>query len=92
VAGVLLMPYLMRKGLALAQLGWLVLAAIIIGCGAPSVLLVNAGLVFAPAAHAGALFPGLMPLMVAMLAVSSILDQAGASLVTGPNPPWGDGH
>jgi len=32
------------------------------------VLLVNAGLLFAPAAHAGALFPGVMPLMVAILA------------------------
>lgn len=68
VAGLLLTPYLMRKGLALAQLGWLGLTSIVIGCGAPSVLLVNAGLLFAPAAHAGALFPGLVPLMVAMLA------------------------
>jgi drug/metabolite transporter (DMT)-like permease len=32
------------------------------------VLLVNAGLLFAPAAHGGALFPGVMPLMVALLA------------------------
>jgi len=29
------------------------------------VLLANAGLLFAPAAHAGALFPGVMPVMVA---------------------------
>jgi drug/metabolite transporter (DMT)-like permease len=42
--------------------------AIIAGCGAPMVLLVNAGLLFAPAAHGGALYPGVMPLMVAMLA------------------------
>jgi drug/metabolite transporter (DMT)-like permease len=34
------------------------------------VLLVNAGLLFAPAAHAGALFPGVMPLMVAILAAA----------------------
>ena len=32
------------------------------------VLLVNAGLLFAPAAHGGALYPGVMPLMVAILA------------------------
>jgi drug/metabolite transporter (DMT)-like permease len=44
------------------------LVAIVAGCGAPMVLLVNAGLLFAPAAHAGALFPGVMPLMVAILA------------------------
>ena len=68
VAGLLLLPYLMRKGLALDRLGWIGLAAIAVGCGAPMALLVNAGLLFAPAAHGGALFPGVMPLMVAMLA------------------------
>jgi drug/metabolite transporter (DMT)-like permease len=68
VAGLLLLPYLMKKGLALDRLGWIGFAAISFGCGAPMVLLVNAGLLFAPAAHAGALFPGVMPLMVAILA------------------------
>ena len=67
-AGVLLLPYLMKKGLALDRLGWIGVAAISAGCGAPMVLLVNAGLLFAPAAQGGALFPGVMPLMVAMLA------------------------
>ena len=67
VAGLLLVPYLMRKGLALERLGWIGLAALLLG-GAPTVLLANTGLLFAPAAHAGALFPGVMPLMVAMLA------------------------
>lgn len=68
VAGVLLTPYLAKRGLALERLGWKGVAAIIVGCGAPMVLLVNAGLLFAPAAHGGALFPGVMPLMVAILA------------------------
>ena len=68
VAGILLLPYLMRKGLAVDRLGWTGLIAIIAGCGAPMVLLVNVGLLFAPAAHAGALFPGAMPVMVAILA------------------------
>jgi drug/metabolite transporter (DMT)-like permease len=49
------------------RLGWLGLAAIVLGGGAP-VLLANTGLLFAPAAHAGALFPGVMPLAVALLA------------------------
>jgi drug/metabolite transporter (DMT)-like permease len=75
VAGSLLLPYAMRKGLALERLGLLGVAAIVIGCGAPMVLLVNAGLLFAPAAHAGALFPGVMPLMVAILA-AAILKEA----------------
>jgi drug/metabolite transporter (DMT)-like permease len=67
-AGALLLPYLVRKGLAFDRLGLVGLAAITIGCGAPMVLLVNAGLLFAPAAHGGGLFPGVMPLMVAVLA------------------------
>ena len=67
VAGLLLMPYVVSKGLALKRLGWIGLAAIVLGGGAP-VLLANAGLLFAPAAHAGALFPGVMPLAVAILA------------------------
>jgi drug/metabolite transporter (DMT)-like permease len=77
VAGVILVPYLMRKGLALERLGWLGLAALVLG-GAPTVLLANTGLLFAPAAHAGALFPGVMPLMVALLA-AVILGEAFTS-------------
>jgi drug/metabolite transporter (DMT)-like permease len=67
VAGLLLLPYILNKGLALKRLGWIGLSAIVLGGGAP-VLLANAGLQFAPAAHAGALFPGVMPLAVAILA------------------------
>jgi drug/metabolite transporter (DMT)-like permease len=70
VAGLLLLPYLLRQGIALERLGWTGIAAVIIGCGAPMVLLVNIGLLFAPAAHGGALFPGVMPLMVAILAAA----------------------
>lgn len=69
VAGLLLFPYVVSKGLAFDRLGWIGLAAIVLGGGAP-VLLANAGLMFAPAAHAGALFPGVMPLMVALLAAA----------------------
>jgi drug/metabolite transporter (DMT)-like permease len=68
VAGLVLMPYLIQRGLALDRLGWIGVAALVLG-GAPTVLLANAGLLFAPAAHAGALFPGVMPLMVVALAV-----------------------
>ena len=70
VAGLLLLPHLLRQGLAFNSLGWTGIAAIILGCGAPMVLLVNVGLLFAPAAHAGALFPGVMPLLVAILAAA----------------------
>jgi drug/metabolite transporter (DMT)-like permease len=74
VAGIVLIPHLIRKGLALDRLGWIGLVALVLG-GAPTVLLANAGLLFAPASHAGALFPGVMPLMVAILA-AAILQEA----------------
>jgi drug/metabolite transporter (DMT)-like permease len=58
---------LIKKGLAVDRLGLTGLVAILLGGGAPMVLVANAGLVFAPAAHAGALFPGVMPLQVTIL-------------------------
>lgn len=67
VAGLLLLPYVIRKGLVIDRLGWVGLVAIV-GGGAAPVFFANSGLLFAPAAHAGALFPGVMPLMVALLA------------------------
>jgi drug/metabolite transporter (DMT)-like permease len=75
MAGLLLFPYLASKGLAIDRLGWLGLLAIIVGCGAPPVLLVNAGLLFAPAAHAGALYPGVSPLIVVVLAAIFLGDR-----------------
>jgi drug/metabolite transporter (DMT)-like permease len=78
VGGLLLLPYLLRKGFAIERLGWIGLAAVVLGCGAPMVLLVNAGLLFAPAAHAGGLFSGVVPLMVVLLA-ALILHEAFTS-------------
>jgi drug/metabolite transporter (DMT)-like permease len=69
VAGILLLPYVFKNGLAIDRLGWVGLAAVVLGGAAP-VFLANSGLLFAPAAHAGALFPGVMPLMVALLAAA----------------------
>jgi drug/metabolite transporter (DMT)-like permease len=83
VAGALLFPYVIRKGLALERLGWIGIGAIILGCGAPMVLLVNAGLLFAPAAHGGALFPGVMPLMVAILAAAILKEVFTAQKAVG---------
>jgi drug/metabolite transporter (DMT)-like permease len=67
VAGVVMLPVVLRRGLAIDRLGWIGLAAIVLGGAAP-VFLANTGLLFAPAAQAGALFPGVMPLMVAVMA------------------------
>src|SRR5258705_2672980 len=85
VAGFLLAPYLLRRGLAFERLGWLGLAALVLG-GAPTVLLANCGLLFAPAAHSGALFPGVMPLMVAILAAASFEEAVSSQKKTGVPP------
>ncbi|MBV8337176.1 MAG: DMT family transporter [Alphaproteobacteria bacterium] len=68
-AGLLLLPIVMRRGIALDRLGWLGLGGLIIGTGAPYALVVAVGLRFAPAYDAGALNPGCMPLFVALIAV-----------------------
>jgi drug/metabolite transporter (DMT)-like permease len=68
VAGLILLPYLMKKGLAGDRLEGLGLTAIIMGGGAPMVLLSYGGLQFAPAAHAASLYTALIPLYVAILA------------------------
>ena len=72
VAGLLLSPILIRRGLARDRLGWLGLAGIIVGQGAPYVLVAALGLRFAPAADLGALSPGCMPLFVALIAATIV--------------------
>ena len=87
VAGLLLSPILIRRGLARDRLGWLGLAGIIIGQGAPYVLIAAFGLRFATAADLGALSPGCMPLFVALLAATivgekpSTMQKFGLSLI-----------
>jgi drug/metabolite transporter (DMT)-like permease len=68
VAGLLLSPVVMRRGLARDRLGWPGLAAIMAGLGAPYALAAAGGLRFAPASDQGALNPGCMPLFVALIA------------------------
>jgi drug/metabolite transporter (DMT)-like permease len=68
VAGILMLPVIWRRGLALDRLGWPGLLAVILGGGAPFALLVGAGLVYAPVSHASALTQGMVPLAVGLLA------------------------
>ena len=68
-AGLLLAPVVYRRGWGIRQVGiakWLV---IVCCAGLPYVLIASSGLQFAPAAHAGALVPGTMPLWAALLAM-----------------------
>jgi len=68
VAGPVLLPIVVRRGLAIGQLGWPGFAAVVTGAGAPVALLIAVGLQFAPVAHAGALYQGVVPLAVACVA------------------------
>ena len=68
VAGLLLLPVIWRRGLALDRLGWPGVIAIALGGGAPFALLVGAGLVFAPVAHASALTQGTVYGAIALVA------------------------
>lgn len=74
-AGLVLLPVVIKRGLGLRQVGarrWLV---IVCCAGVPYVLIASTGLQFAPAAHAGALIPGTMPLWAAILAVFFLKEQ-----------------
>ena len=75
VAGLLLSPVLVQRGLALDRLGWLGLVVIITGTGAPYALVAAVGLRFAPAYDGGALNPGCMPLFVALIAALVLGEQ-----------------
>src|ERR1700736_6593128 len=75
VAGLILLPVVIRRGLAFDRLGWSGLTGLIVGTGAPYALVVAIGLRFAPAYDAGALNPGCMPLFVAMIAATVLQEK-----------------
>ena len=73
VAGLLLAPVVWKRGWGWRQMtirpqGWAWYLVLIGGAGAPYAVVVTSALTFAPAAHGGALLPGTMPLIVAVLA------------------------
>jgi len=72
VAGILLLPVVLRRGLALDRVGWRGLALMIVGGGVPYVLLAATGLAFAPAHDQAALNPGTVPLFVALIALIAV--------------------
>jgi drug/metabolite transporter (DMT)-like permease len=75
VAGLVLTPVVARRGLALDRLGWLGLAVIVAGGGAPYALAAAEGLRFAPASDQGALNPGCTPLFVALIAATVLRER-----------------
>ena len=83
VAGLLLWPVLVRRGVARDRLGWLGLVAIITGTGAPYALAAASGLQFAPAYDQGALNPGCMPLFVALIAAIVVGEQVSKARKAG---------
>jgi drug/metabolite transporter (DMT)-like permease len=76
-AGLILLPVLWRRGLALDRFGWRGLALIVICAGAPYVLLASHGLALATAAEAGVLIPGTIPLFVALTSAVTVRERFG---------------
>ena len=83
VAGILMLPVVWRRGLALDRLGWRGLLAIVLGGGAPFALLVGAGLVYAPVSHASALTQGMVPLAVGLVAAIVLKERLTAPHLLG---------
>ena len=83
VAGLLLSPVVVRRGLALDRLGWLGLAGIVVGNGAPYALVAAEGLRFAPAYDGGALNPAMMPLFVALITATFLHEQVSRAQKAG---------
>lgn len=68
-AAAILLPFVLRHGLSARAVGLGGTLMIASGSGLVYVLIGSAGLLFAPANHAGPLIPGTMPLFAALLSV-----------------------
>ena len=69
VSGLFLWPLLFRTGLGLQQIGVVRMVVMVVGAGAPFMLVASNGINFAPASHVATLMQGAMPLFVAIMAV-----------------------
>lgn len=68
IAGLIQLPVVLRRGLAIDRLGWIGFLCIAVGGGAAYNLSVGAGLIFAPVSHASAFTQGILPLTTAIVA------------------------
>lgn len=76
-AAALLLPVALRDGFVARKVGIAGTALMVAGAGAPYALIASVGLLFAPAAHAGALIPGVMPLFAAVLSMLVLGERIG---------------
>lgn len=83
VAGILLLPVVLRRGLGLDKLGPVWFAVLVAGAGALYVTVVTWALYFAPAADAAALLPGTMPMFVAILSYTIMRDRLDKGQLAG---------
>jgi drug/metabolite transporter (DMT)-like permease len=82
-AFLLLLPVLLRHGLALQRIGIGKSAMIVAGAGAPFFLLSSTGTKFAPAADAATIMVGTMPILVALLSCLLEGERFGARRLLG---------
>jgi drug/metabolite transporter (DMT)-like permease len=78
IAGPVLLPIMIRRGFAIDRLGWVGFVSVAAGGGAPVALIIGLALRFAPVAHAGALYQGVVPLAVAGLAAVVLQERVTA--------------
>lgn len=67
VSALFLWPVLLRNGLGFKKIGLTRMLVMIVGAGAPFMLLSSVGMQFAPASHVATLMIGMMPMFVALL-------------------------
>jgi drug/metabolite transporter (DMT)-like permease len=68
IPALIMLPLLVRSGDAYRRAGWMKCVIMIFGSGAPFFLISSTAMTIAPAAHAGVMLPGVMPMFVALLA------------------------
>ena len=75
VAGFVLLPIVLRQGIAVGKVGWPGALVLATGSGAPYVIVAAYGLMFASAGRAGALIPGAMPLFATLLSLALLAER-----------------
>ena len=87
--GIVLLPIFLRLWPEVRRIGWGRTLVIMVGAGAPFLLVVGTGMRFAPAADAGALLPGTMPLWVSLFAAAFFAAVFGSGGTAGTASAFG---